>query len=125
MGIALGCGALGQDTRTQHPSWCWIRSDVPQFAFQVFCAKGWELLAYACVLVFYGLIVVYLTKKVGQGLCTKGPAISHREAGGGGLQNGKIAGPKLFAPCPLDTVQTFCTSLHPPFKEMETVCNCL
>ena len=31
---------------------------------------------------------------------TKGLVINYREGGGGGLQNGKIAGPKLFVPPP-------------------------
>ena len=34
--------------------------------------------------------------------------------GRGGLQNGKIAGPKLFAPPPQDRVKLFAP---PPFKE--------
>ena len=36
--------------------------------------------------------------------------------GRGGLQNGKIAGPKLFAPPPSRQGKTFCA---PPFKEWE------
>ena len=42
----------------------------------------------------------------------KGLVINYGE--GGGLQNGKIAGPKVFAP-PSRQGQTFCAP--PPFKE--------
>ena len=39
----------------------------------------------------------------------------HLLRGGGGLQNGKIAGPKLFTPPPQDRLKLFVPP--PPFKE--------
>ena len=42
----------------------------------------------------------------GTTVCSKGLVINYGE-GGGGLQNGKIAGPKLFAPPPQDRVKLF------------------
>ena len=42
----------------------------------------------------------------------KGLVINYGEGGGGGLQNGKIAGLKLFAPHPQDRVKLFVPPLQ-------------
>ena len=50
----------------------------------------------------------------------KGLVINYRE--GGGLQNGKIAGPKPFAPPPAPSRQGKTFRPPPPFKRVENIC---